>query len=242
MSNKEALWQAYSSNRTPAQRNAIAEQYLYLAQAVARRFIGRGVETEDLIQVAYLALLHAVERFDAAKGLQFTTFAVPTIAGEVRNYLRDKGRLVRLPRRESELLARVAREGETFFRVHGREPSVAELSELLKETPDMILSALEAHSSAMPASLDAESEDGLPALSERLGADEKAFDQLELEDEMQSMLRRLSEPMAAVLHARYVENKSQREVAAMLGVSQMQISRLERKAIGLLRQMREENE
>ena len=158
----------------------------------------------------------------------------------MRNYLRDKGRLVRLPRRESELLARIARQREAFFRESGREPSVYELAQRLEETPDAILSALEAHSGLGHLSLDAEPEDGTPALSERLGAEEQEFARLEREDEVQSMLRSLAEPMGTVLRARYMQSKSQREVAAMLGVSQMQVSRLERKALTLLRQLQEE--
>ena len=215
MIDKDALWQAYLQAPTTQNRNAVAEAYLYLAQAVARRFAGRGVETQDLTQVASLALLHAIERYDAGKGLKFTTFAVPTIAGEVRNYLRDKGNLVRLPRSASELLLRVHKARETHFRETGREPSVQELSELLGVSSDAIL-------------------------SDQLGAEETAFGRLEGEDAVDSLLRALPEPLPTVLKARYFENKNQREIAAALGVSQMQVSRLERRAIALLREKREE--
>ena len=240
MIDKDALWQAYLQTPTTRNRNAVAEAYLYLAQAVARRFAGRGVETQDLTQVASLALLHAIERYDAGKGLKFTTFAVPTIAGEVRNYLRDKGNLVRLPRSASELLLRVHKARETHFRETGREPSVQELSELLGVSSDAILSALEMRSNAIPVSLDATLDDDSPTLADQLGAEETAFGRLEGEDAVDSLLRALPEPLPTVLKARYFENKNQREIAAALGVSQMQVSRLERRAIALLREKREE--
>lgn len=240
MIDKEMLWQSYIADPSPLNRNAIAEAYLYLAHAVARRFIGRGVETEDLIQVASLALLNAIERFDIGKGMQFTTFAVPTIAGVVRNHLRDKARLVRLPRRGNEMLARVAKVRESFFREQGREPSVSELAELLHETEDAVLSALEMRSSAAPLSLDAQMEEDGPTLADQLGTEEEAFGRLEESDAVSSMLRRLPDQLAAVLRLRYLQNMSQREVAEQLGVSQMQVSRLERKALALLREKREE--
>lgn len=240
MIDKEALWRDWQAAPTPAHRNAIAEAYLYLAQAVARRFTGRGAETEDLVQVASLALLHAIERFDAGKGLQFTTFAVPTIAGEVRNHLRDKARLVRLPRRGSELLSRIERAREEQFRLTGREPSVPELAQLLHETPDSVLSALEMRAGAVTLSLDAETADDGPTLAEQLGAEEEAFGRVESEDALQSLFKRLPPPLGTVLRERYVQGRSQREIAARLGVSQMQISRLEKKAITLLRAKKEE--
>lgn len=240
MIDKDALWQAYLQTPTTQNRNAVAEAYLYLAQAVARRFAGRGVETQDLTQVASLALLHAIERYDAGKGLKFTTFAVPTIAGEVRNYLRDKGNLVRLPRSASELLLRVHKARETHFRETGREPSVQELSEQLGVSADAILSALEMRSNAIPVSLDATLDDDGPTLADQLGAEETEFGRLEGEDAVDSLLRALPEPLPTVLKARYFENKNQREIAAALGVSQMQVSRLERRAIALLREKREE--
>lgn len=240
MNDKEALWQAYLEDPTPAHRNAIAESYLYLAHAVARRFAGRGVEREDLVQVASLALLHAIDRFEPQRGMKFTTFAVPTIAGEVRNHLRDKARMVRLPRRTSELLVRLLAAQERFFQENGREATVAELAVLLEAPEDAVLQALEMRSGAIMLSLDAQQEEDGPTLAEQLGEEEGAFDRLEETDAVQSLLRSLPQQLSSVLRIRYLEGKSQRETAASLGVSQMQVSRLERKAIALLRKSREE--
>ena len=147
---------------------------------------------------------------------------------------------MRLPRSASELLLRVHKARETHFRETGREPSVQELSELLGVSSDAILSALEMRSNAIPVSLDATLDDDGPTLADQLGAEETEFGRLEGEDAVDSLLRALPEPLPTVLKARYFENKNQREIAAALGVSQMQVSRLERRAIALLREKREE--
>lgn len=232
---KRELLEAYCRTKDPTLRNAVAEEYLYLATAVARRFTGRGVELEDLIQVASIALIHAIERFDVDKGLAFTTFAMPTLTGEVRNYLRDKSRLVRLPRRGSELLPRIAREREAFWQENAREPTVTELADRLKLSPDDVIDALEMQRTTQAMSLDmTPTEDG-PTLENLLGEEEEAYDQIEMADMIKHMLSMLEGPSRYVIEQRFLEQRSQRDVAKDLGVSQMQISRLERRALAYLR-------
>ncbi len=227
---------AYCQSHDPALRNALAEEYLYLAQAVARRFWGRGAEMDDLVQVASIALLHALERFDCSMGLSFTTFAVPTLAGEVRNYLRDKSRAVRLPRRGSEMLPRLLREREAFFREHGREPSAAELAQVLGIQADDVLDALEMQRASQPVSLDAPlSADG-SALENLLGQGEEDFAEVEQRDMIDSFLTELTGPSRYVIEERFLRQRSQREIAKDLGVSQMQVSRIERRALASLRE------
>ena len=233
--NKRELLEAYCRTKEPDLRNRVAEEYLYLAQAVARRFTGRGVELEDLVQVASIALLHAIERFDIDKGLAFTTFAMPTLTGEVRNFLRDKSRLVRLPRRGSELMPRIAREREAFWQEHAREPSVAELAELLQLSPDDVIDALEMQRTTQAMSLDmTPTEDG-PTLENLLGQEEEEYDRVEDNDMIAHMLSQLEGPSRFVIEERFLRQRSQRDVAKDLGVSQMQVSRLERRAIAYLK-------
>lgn len=233
--NKRQLLEAYCRTRDPELRNAVAEEYLYLAQAVARRFTGRGVDLEDLIQVASIALLHAIERFDVDKGLAFTTFAMPTLTGEVRNYLRDKSRLVRLPRRGSELLPRIAREREAFWQENAREPSVTELAERLGLSPDDVIDAMEMQRTTQAMSLDmTPTEDG-PTLESLLGEEDDAFEQIESNDMITHMLSMLEGTSRFVIEERFLRQRSQRDVAKDLGVSQMQVSRLERRALAYLR-------
>ncbi len=232
---KQKLLSAYCATRDPGLRNQLVEEYLYLAQAVARRFSGRGAETEDLSQVASIALIRALERFDCDKGLAFTTFAVPTMAGEVRNYLRDKARLVRLPRRGGELFPRIARAREAFFKEHGREPSVQEIAEAIGIAPDDVLDALEMQRATQALSLDTPPDDDGQSLENMLGQDEEAFARIEAKDLISSLLSQLEGRSRFIIEERFLRRRSQREIAKDLGVSQMQVSRLERRALATLK-------
>ncbi|MDR0929698.1 MAG: sigma-70 family RNA polymerase sigma factor, partial [Oscillospiraceae bacterium] len=230
------LLAAYCETREPALRNRLAEAYLYLAQAVARRFQGRGVDVDDLTQVAAIALLHAIERFDCDKGLAFTTFAMPTLVGEVRNYLRDRAPAVRPPRRSAELMPRLIRTRETFFQAEGREPTAQELAEALGVPPDAVLDALESQRAAQPVSLDSTPADDESPLSNLLGEEEAAYARIETDDQVRSLLQQLEGRSRFIIEERFLRERSQRDVARDLGVSQMQVSRLERKALEILRQ------
>ncbi len=232
---RQTMLTEYSATRDPALRNALAEKYLYLARAVAVRFAGRGADVEDLTQVASIALLKAIERFDPSLGLAFTTYAAPTLSGEVRNYLRDKARTVRLPRRGSELLPRIQREKDEFFKLEGREPTVEELAERMSLRQDDVLGALEMARDAQPVSFSVPMTEDGQTLESLLGDEEAAFDRVDTIDQVRSLLSKLPQPSRVVLEERYFKQLSQREVANRLGVSQMQVSRLERRALETLR-------
>ena len=118
--NEEELFRKYRETGDIAIRNQIVEKYLYIASVLAKKFVGRGVEYDDLYQVASLALIKGVERFDERKGLKFSTFITPTITGEIKNYFRDRSRLVHLPRKVSELRVSIKREAEKFLAETGR--------------------------------------------------------------------------------------------------------------------------
>ncbi len=227
--------EVYCQTRNPVLRNELVEDYLYLAQAVARRFAGRGAEMEDLAQVGAIALMHALERFDCNKGVKFTTFAVPTLTGELRNYLRDKARLVRLPRRGAELLPQIVRERGTLLQANGREPSVMELAERLSLPADDVLDALEMQRSTQALSLDSAPDEDGTALNNLLGREEEAFERMESKDLIKSLLSQLEGKSRFVIEERFLRQRSQRDIAKDLGVSQMQISRLERRALAALR-------
>jgi RNA polymerase sigma-B factor len=217
-------------------RNALVEEYLYMAQAVARRFSGRGAEVDDLIQVASVALLRALERYDADKGVAFTSFAVPTMVGEIRNYLRDKVKPLRFPRQSSELLLKIKKIRENFVQGHMREPSVMELSAALGVPQDAVLDALEVQQAAQSVSLDASvSKEESTTLSELLGAEETAYNDLEMVDYLNRLLSALEGNARYVLEQRFFHQRNQRDIARELGISQMQVSRLERRALQILR-------
>ena len=235
-SDRQRMLEEYCKTRNIALRNTLAEEYLYMAQAVARRFTGRGAEIDDLIQVASVALLRALERYDVGKGVAFTSFAVPTMIGEIRNYLRDRVKPLRFPRQSSELLLKITRERESFLQKHLREPSVLELSSALNVPQDAVLDALEVQRAAQPVSLDASvSREEPTTLAEVLGKEEAAYSELEMVDYINRLLSQLEENARYVLEQRFFYQRNQRDIARDLGISQMQVSRLERRALQILR-------
>ena len=149
-----ALLSEYCRTRDRKLRNSLVEEYMYIAEISARRFSGRGVEYDDLLQVASLALIKALERFDCSKGVEFTSFATPSVVGEVKNYFRDKLRLVRLPRRSTEIMRRAELARERLGHELGRNPTPAEIARALKLPVEVVLEAMESHTAGFSVSLD----------------------------------------------------------------------------------------
>ena len=232
------LLERYAAGRDPALRDELFERYLPLARAVARKFSGRGVETEDLEQVAGMALLKALERFDPARGFRFVTYAVPTITGDVRNYLRDKSGLMRMPRDMRQRLYQMTQEQERFEREHLRTPTAAELSERMGIAPEEFLALLALRTQNEAVSLDTPvGEEGDTQLSDLLGSADDRFERMERSEWAQWLLSKVGDTERELLTLRYRDGLGQRETARRLGISQMQVSRLERRALSRLRAM-----
>ena len=232
------LLERYAASRDPALRDELFEHYLPLARAVARKFSGRGVETEDLEQVAGMALLKALERFDPARGFRFVTYAVPTITGDVRNYLRDKSGLMRMPRDMRQRLYQMTQEQERFEREHLRTPTAVELSERMGIAPEEFLALLALRTQNEAVSLDTPvGEEGDTQLSDLLGSADDRFERMERSEWAQWLLSKVSDTERELLTLRYRDGLGQRETARRLGISQMQVSRLERRALSRLRAM-----
>lgn len=230
------LLERYAASRDPALRDELFEHYLPLARAVARKFSGRGVETEDLEQVAGMALLKALERFDPARGFRFVTYAVPTITGDVRNYLRDKSGLMRMPRDMRQRLYQMTQEQERFEREHLRTPTAVELSERMGIAPEEFLALLALRTQNEAVSLDAPvGEEGDTQLSDLLGSADDRFECMERSEWAQWLLSKVGDTERELLTLRYRDGLGQRETAKRLGISQMQVSRLERRALSRLR-------
>ena len=228
----------YAASRDPALRDELFEHYLPLARAVARKFSGRGVETEDLEQVAGMALLKALERFDPARGFRFVTYAVPTITGDVRNYLRDKSGLMRMPRDMRQRLYQMTQEQERFEREHLRTPTAVELSERMGIAPEEFLALLALRTQNEAVSLDTPvGEEGDTQLSDLLGSADDRFERMERSEWAQWLLSKVGDTERELLTLRYRDGLGQRETARRLGISQMQVSRLERRALSRLRAM-----
>lgn len=232
------LLERYAASRDPALRDELFEHYLPLARAVARKFSGRGVETEDLEQVAGMALLKALERFDPVRGFRFVTYAVPTITGDVRNYLRDKSGLMRMPRDMRQRLYQMTQEQERFEREHLRTPTAVELSERMGIAPEEFLALLALRTQNEAVSLDTPvGEEGDTQLSDLLGSTDDRFERMERSEWAQWLLSKVGDTERELLTLRYRDGLGQRETARRLGISQMQVSRLERRALSRLRAM-----
>lgn len=234
----------YAQTGDAQYRDRVVEAHLYIAQIIARRFSGRGVDYDDLFQVAALALTKALERYNPDRGIQFASFVTPAMVGEVKNYFRDRSRAIRPPRRATELARMVETARDELIQRLGRAPRVDELAVEAGLTEDEVLEGLEA-ACVQPVSLDqqTEGEDAETALSGVLGAEEKGFADFETADLLRRSMDALTPQQREVIRLRYFENLSQREVALRTGVSQMTVSRTERGALERMRRgLKAENE
>ena len=196
------------------------------------------MEKDDLEQVAAMALMQAIERFDPERGLQFSTFALPTIAGSVRNYLRDRGSTIRLTRSLREQLTKLRRVSDELTRKLQREPSMRELAEAMELPPEELLTLLDARRAAQPVSLDAETSDEAeaPRLETFLGRLDEGYEQVEQAQWLNWVYGQVTPTEKLLLQKRFEERLGQRETARALGVSQMQVSRMERRLLTRLRE------
>ncbi len=233
--NEEELFQQYHETHDVALRNQIVENYLYIAQVIAKKFSGRGVEYDDLVQVASLALMRGVDRFDPARGVRFSTFITPTITGEIKNYFRDHARVIHLPRAVSELRADIRDTDDRLTVELGRKPTAQEIASALGVSEEEVVSGAEA---GTVVSLDRPTADGDTTFHELIAApDDGGIEQMENRDLLNSALEKLREAERTLIRHRFVEGLSQAETAGRMHVSQMCVSRLERKTLAKLRNL-----
>ena len=237
----EALLADYARTRDPALMDRLVEDYLPMSAAIARKFAGRGVELDDLEQVAAMALMKAIERFEPERGLRFSTFAMPTIAGALRNHLRDQGSAIRLGRDVRAGLTRLYRAQEELTRELRREPSLRELAAAMAITDDELLSLLDARGSVEPVSLNAAAgpDEEAPGLEAYLGVPEDGYERVEQREWMNWVFSLVTPQEKRLLELRYLSRLGQRDTARALGVSQMKVSRMERRILGRLREQTE---
>ncbi|MFJ3510924.1 RNA polymerase sigma factor SigF [Streptomyces luteogriseus] len=208
-------------------RGALIEANLPLVRYAAARFRSRNEPMEDVVQVGTIGLINAIDRFDPDRGVQFPTFAMPTVVGEIKRYFRDNVRTVHVPRRLHELWVQVNSATEDLTTAFGRTPTTSEIAERLRITEDEVLSCIEAGRSYHATSLEAAQEgDGLPGLLDRLGYEDPALDGVEHRDLVRHLLVQLPEREQRILLLRYYSNLTQSQISAELGVSQMHVSRL----------------
>jgi len=230
-----ATFVAFAATREPRLRDELVESHLGLAHQLARRFGHRGESHDDLVQVASLALIHAVDRFDPDRGFEFSTFATRTILGELKRHFRDKGWAVRAPRRVQELYLELGAAADDLTQELGHPPTVVELAERTGATEEAVLEALEAGQGYRTTSIDApDRQDGAIVL--RLGDVDAGFVGADDHQVLVDALAKLPDRERAILRLRFVEGLTQTQIAERIGVSQMHVSRLLSASIARLRE------
>jgi RNA polymerase sigma-B factor len=211
-----------------ALRNQLVEEHMRLAEFLARRFAHRGESPDDLRQVALVGLLKAVERFEPDRGLQFSSFATPTITGELKRYFRDRGWAVRVPRRVQELHLELDRTVNELSQERGRPPTPAEIAQRAGVLEEDVLESMEAGSLYRLASIDAGRADDetSPSPAQRLGEDDPELLAVDDRVAVSEMLSVLPEREQKIVYLRFFEGLTQSEIAEQIGISQMHVSRL----------------
>jgi RNA polymerase sigma-B factor len=229
----------YRSAGDPAAREQLVRRFLPLARQLARRYQRGGEQLDDLVQVASLGLLKAIDRFDPERETAFSSFAVPTILGELKRHFRDKGWSVRVPRDLQEMAVKVDRVAEEMSRELGRAPTPGEIAERTGATQEQVLEAREAAGAYRAVSLDRsrsdEQEEG-DSYADVVGAEDPGFGLAEDSATVGRLMRVLSEREREVLRLRFEEDLTQSEIGQRVGVSQMHVSRLIRQSIARLRE------
>ena len=226
----------YKKNPTVEERNALVEDHLYMVDILIRKYLNKGVDYDDLYQVGALALVNAVERFDPSKGYEFSSFATPTILGEIKKYFRDKEWSLKVPRRMKEIAAKVQDVQDDLHLKLARKPTIAEIAEATDFTEEQIVEAIESahayNAYSLDQSFDEAGEDGESAFLEKYtGFEEAGYKQVELSEIIHGVLDKMSEQDKYIFRERFIYNRSQADIADTIGVSQMTISRAEKKII-----------
>lgn len=221
-------------------RDELVRMHMPLVEYLAKRFQNRGEPLEDLVQVAMIGLIKAVDRFDSEREIEFSTFATPTIVGEVKRHFRDKGWMIRVPRRLQELKLSIGRAVTALNQDLGRSPTVAELAEKLNISAEEVVEGLEASRAYSAMSLDAssdENEDGSSAsIADSLGFIDPMLGQVELRESLRPLLESLSVRERQIVMLRFFDAKTQSQIATELNISQMHVSRLLNKALASLKE------
>jgi RNA polymerase sigma-B factor len=244
LADETVLWRRFAQTRDPAIREELVRRNLPFAKRLALRYRGASESFDDLLQVANLGLLNAVDRFDPDRGIPFTAFASPTILGELKRHFRDRVWTVRVPRGLHDLMAEVDKAITELTKKLQRSPSVAEIAERLEIEQTEVLEVLEANHNRRPLSLDRpagadDADDTAPA--EWVGSEDDGYELVEGRIALDAALPYLDDRERLVLRLRFVEDMTQSQIAEQIGHSQMHVSRILRRALARIReQIREQ--
>jgi RNA polymerase sigma-B factor len=233
------MFTTFAESRDEKLRDQLIEAHLGLAEYLARRFSNRGEPVDDLVQVASMGLVKAVDRFDPSREIEFSTYATHTIVGELKRHFRDKGWAVRAPRRMQELYLRLSKVIQSLSQELGRSPTVEELAAEAQVSTEAVLEALEAGQAYRFASLDAPSggsgDDEADTMAARFGEEDPGLIDAERRATLSPLVARLQPREQQILHMRFFEGLTQSEIASRLDISQMHVSRLLTRSLTQLR-------
>jgi len=220
----------------PTARDELVHLHMPLVEYLARRFRGRGEPLDDLIQVGSVGLLKAIAGFDPSRGLEFSTYATPTVLGEIKRYFRDHAWTIRIPRRLQELGLSISKTIPVMSQELGRPPTVPEIAQSLNVSDEEVVEAMEAGRAYSPLSLDTPAGDDGEDQMARMGAEDDSIKLFEAWSTVKSLLAKLPVRERQVLQLRFVAGKTQTDIARELGISQMHVSRLLGKTLTFLRE------
>ncbi|MDD5922679.1 MAG: SigB/SigF/SigG family RNA polymerase sigma factor [Eubacteriales bacterium] len=236
----------YRKNPTIESRNALVESHLYMVDILIRKYLGKGVEYDDLYQVAALALVQAVERFDPEKGYEFSSFATPTILGEIKKYFRDKQWSLKVPRRLKENAAKVQQAKDDLYLRNFQQPKVPEIAEYTGLSEEQVIQAMEGSKAYMAFSLDKpyeeDGEKGETTFLDTLKSEEDPLKRMEYRELIDQAVSSLDDRQRYVFRERFLYHRSQADIAKTLGVSQMTVSRTEKSIRERFREEMNKNE
>lgn len=231
----KTLFRIYKYHKNIEIRNELIKRYMYITEILSKKYVNKGIDYEDIYQVASLGLIYAIERFDVDRGFEFSSFATPTIIGEIKKYFRDKGWSVRVPRRIQELSKKINVAKNKLQQDLQRVPKIKDIADYLGCTEEQVIEAMEASQVYTPKSLDisydSNGDDKDIQLQDIIGKDDKYFDVIENRDFIRQCMEKLNEVELKIIQDRFFNSKTQIQVANELNVSQMTVSRMEKKII-----------
>jgi len=231
----KTLFKLYKETNDKSIREELIHRHLYIAEILSKKYANRGIEYDDIYQVACIGLIYAIDRFDMNKGYEFSSFATPTIIGEIKKYFRDKGWTIRVPRRIQELSKKINNSKAILSQKLQRSPTIEDIAEYLNCSQEEVLEAMEASKVYTPQSLDltydSNSDDKDVNLAELVGEDDIYFSKIENDDFLERAMKNLNEVEKKILVDRYFNKKTQVYIAKSLGISQMTVSRIEKRII-----------
>ncbi|HHZ02402.1 MAG TPA: SigB/SigF/SigG family RNA polymerase sigma factor [Tissierellia bacterium] len=233
------LFLLYKKTKDIEVRNQIFEKYKYMAEIISRKYINKGIEHEDIYQIACMGLIYAIERFDVTKGFEFTSFATPTILGEIKKYFRDKGWSIKVPRKIQELSKKINEYSNILSNQLHRAPTIKEIAQYANTTEEEVLEAFEAgkmfNSQSLDEKFDISGDDNDISLMDVLGFEDKYYTYIENEDFIKKSMEKLNELERNIIIKRFYESKTQSDIAKELNISQMTVSRIEKRSLEKLR-------